>query len=76
MFPAVHSTHERVAFGMLDRLDGEIDIEVGPVKVMRTRQLDPCDPAIEASLNHGNSSNATKSSSSRINSQNPWGERS
>jgi len=36
-------THQRVAFGMGDRFDRQINVEVRPVQVLVTRQLDPRD---------------------------------
>ena len=59
---------------MRQRIDGEIDIEVRPVQVVCTWQLYVVICRIEASLNHGNSLNDTKSSCSPTNSQKPCGD--
>jgi hypothetical protein len=41
-FPSSSSTHERIAFVVLDRLDGEVNIEVWPVQMawMRKRHVE------------------------------------
>ena len=37
---------KRVTFGMLDGLDGEVDVEIGPVQMVLAWQLHVCNPDV------------------------------
>jgi hypothetical protein len=64
-----------VLLRVFDGFDGEIDIEVWPVQVMRTRQLDVRDFANGRLPEPGKSLKGTNSSRSPTNSQNRCDER-
>ncbi len=65
---------ERVALGVLDRLDREINIDLGPIQMTRRRTLNPQDRLDRRPLNQGKSSTGSNSSRPSTSSQKPWRE--
>jgi hypothetical protein len=59
---------------VFNRVDGQVDVEVGPVEMAGSRLLESYDRLDRGSLDHGYSSKGRNSSRSSMRSQKPCGD--